>query len=157
MEVGVLAAELKRLVPDETVDAEFLQARNERVSQCSLAPSCRKMVWEKLTGSQWNLVKQRLPSLLMRQNVLTPKPFIMRNERGMPRSDMAHMSVCIVSGARPKKSQALSCAVWAWGISLCGSGLTLRYGGGKQVSAPLRYMGGKGRDGLRTSGSGQGT
>lgn len=124
MVVGVLAVELQGLVPNETVDAEFLRggAREGEVSDRRLQSA--KVESRERTGSQWNLVKQRLPSLLTRQKVFTPKPFIMRSERGMPRSDIAHMSVCIVSGARPKKSQALSCAVWAWGISLWGSGLT---------------------------------
>ena len=53
----------------------------------------------------------------------TPNPSIVRYERGMARSDMTHISMWVDSGAREAKSQKVSCAVWAWGISRSGSGL----------------------------------
>jgi hypothetical protein len=56
--------------------------------------------------------------------VCTPKPCIMRRLRGIPRSDMTHISVCVVSGLSEAKSQKVSCTDAACGIPLCGSGLT---------------------------------
>ena len=54
----------------------------------------------------------------------TPKPSIIRKLRGMARSDMTHMIMCMDSGMREMKSQNVSWAEAAWGISLCGSGFT---------------------------------
>ena len=53
----------------------------------------------------------------------TPKPSIIRYERGMARSDIAHMSMCGDSGISDTKSQNVVWAVWACGISTSGSGL----------------------------------
>jgi hypothetical protein len=39
----------------------------------------------------------------------------MRSERGMARSDMAHTSMCMVSGINEAKSQNVSCAEAACG------------------------------------------
>ena len=44
-----------------------------------------------------------------------------RKLRGMARSDMAHMIMCMLSGINEMKSQKLSCAVCAWGKSRSGS------------------------------------
>src|SRR6266702_536024 len=41
---------------------------------------------------------------------------------------MSHMMVCRVSGCSDTKSHRVSCADWACGISLCGSGLLARRG-----------------------------
>ena len=41
----------------------------------------------------------------------------MRKERGIARSDMIHMIMCIDSGVSEIKSQKVSCAVEACGIS----------------------------------------
>ena len=38
-----------------------------------------------------------------------------RNERGMARSDMIHITMCMLSGVKDIKSQKLSCAVWPAG------------------------------------------
>ena len=54
----------------------------------------------------------------------TPKPSMKRNERGMARSDMVHMTMCVASGIREMKSQKLSWADCAWGKPRSGSGLT---------------------------------
>ena len=53
-----------------------------------------------------------------------PKPSIMRRLRGIARSDMTHMIMCIDSGMSEMKSQNVSWAEAACGISWCGSGLT---------------------------------
>ena len=50
------------------------------------------------------------PASLTSRKVWTPKPSIMRNERGMVRSDIAHMIMCVDSGISPMKSQNVSCA-----------------------------------------------
>ena len=47
-----------------------------------------------------------------------------RKERGMARSDMTHMIMCIDSGVSEMKSQKLSCADCACGKALSGSGFT---------------------------------
>ena len=44
--------------------------------------------------------------------------------RGMARSDMAHIIMCVDSGIKEMKSQKVSWALPACGIALCGSGLT---------------------------------
>ncbi len=44
-----------------------------------------------------------------------------RNERGIARSDMIHISMCVDSGVREAKSQKLSCAVCACGNPRSGS------------------------------------
>ena len=46
-----------------------------------------------------------------------------RNERGMARSDMIHMSMWVDSGVSEAKSQKLSCAVCACGKPRSGSSL----------------------------------
>ena len=54
----------------------------------------------------------------------TPKPSMKRNERGIARSDMIHMTMCVLSGVSEMKSQKLSCAVCACGKPRSGSCLT---------------------------------
>ena len=67
------------------------------------------------TGRQWNLTKVDLPAALMRRKVWMPKPSIMRSERGMARSDIAQISICMLSGISEAKSQKVSWAEAAWG------------------------------------------
>lgn len=52
------------------------------------------------SGVQWNLTKWRSPFLLIRVKVLTPNPCIMRYERGIARSDIAHVYMCVASLCR---------------------------------------------------------
>ena len=73
VEVGVDAAELLRLLPHQAVDAE-----RPASSGTSRATS--------------------RPSALTRRNVWTPKPSIVRYERGIARSDITHISMCGDSG-----------------------------------------------------------
>lgn len=53
-----------------------------------------------------------------------PKPSIIRYERGIARADITHIIMCIASGINEMKSQNVSYADAACGISLFGSGLT---------------------------------
>ncbi|MCW0447874.1 hypothetical protein NB706_000708 [Xanthomonas sacchari] len=50
-----------------------------------------------------------------------PKPSIMRSERGMVRSLIAHMIMCSDSGISETKSQNVSCALAACGKPRSGS------------------------------------
>lgn len=52
------------------------------------------------SGIQWNLTKCRFPSLFTRTYVLTPNPCIVRYERGIARSDIAHINICVASGCK---------------------------------------------------------
>ena len=55
--------------------------------------------------------------------MLTPNPSIMRSERGIARSDIAHMIMCVDSGISPTKSQNVS---WArGGLRIAAVGLHL--------------------------------
>ena len=72
-------------------------------------------------GFQWNLTNVDFPSALTKRKVWTPKPSMNRNERGIARSDMTHMIMCIDSGISEMKSQKLSCAVCACGKPRSGS------------------------------------
>ena len=95
VEVGVGAVDLDRLVPHHRLQAEL-----------------RLPV---------ELHERRPPAAFTKRNVWTPKPSMNRNERGMARSDIAHMSMCVDSGMSDTKSQKLSCAVCACGNPRSGS------------------------------------
>ena len=56
-------------------------------------------------GFQWNLTKVDLPAAFTRRKVWTPNPSMKRSDRGMVRSDMIHMTMCIDSGVSVRKSQ----------------------------------------------------
>ncbi len=75
-------------------------------------------------GFQWNLTKVDLPAASTRRKVWTPKPSMVRKERGIARSDMTHMIMWKLSGVRLMKSQKLSWAEAACGNSRSGSGFT---------------------------------
>ena len=75
------------------------------------------------TGFQWNFARLVSPSALTSRNVCTPNPSIVRYERGMPRSLMFHMTWWVASVCSDTKSQKVSCADCAWGISRSGCGL----------------------------------
>ena len=72
-------------------------------------------------GFQWNLTNVDRPSALTSRKVCTPNPSMNRNDRGMARSDMIHISMWADSGISDAKSQKLSCAVWACGKPRSGS------------------------------------
>lgn len=67
------------------------------------------------TGFHRNLTKVALPASLINRKVWTPKPSIVRKERGMVRSLIAHMIMCDDSGISPMKSQKVS-----WALAACG-------------------------------------
>ena len=74
--------------------------------------------WTPRSGFQWNFTKREVPFASTSRKVWTPKPSIIRKLRGMARSDMTHMTMCIDSGMSEMKSQKVSWADAAWGISL---------------------------------------
>ena len=78
-----------------------------------LTASSQQVDWVPIFGRQWNLTKLASSLSFSRRKVLTPKPSIIRNERGMARSDIAHMIMWVLSGVRPMKSQNVSCALAA--------------------------------------------
>src|SRR5580658_8799236 len=59
----------------------------------------------------------------------------------MPLSDMVHMSMWVDSGASAAKSQNVSCAVWAWGISRSGSGLAAWIRSGNLIPSWMKNTG----------------
>ena len=61
--------------------------------------------------------KNRFIVFVDQAKVCTPNPSIMRRLLGIARSLMAHIIMCILSGMREMKSQKVSCAEPAWGIS----------------------------------------
>ena len=93
MKVGILTGDLLRFIPD---------APNGHQAAVS-------------SGTSRNAI---CPSALMKRKVWTPNPSIMRKLRGIARSDITHMIMCIDSGISEMKSQNVSCADAAWGISL---------------------------------------
>jgi hypothetical protein len=77
-----------------------------------------------IVGRQWNFTNVDSPDALTSRNVWTPKPSIMRSDRASVRSDIAHMSMCMLSGMSETKSQNVSCAEAACGYPRSGSILT---------------------------------
>ena len=79
--------------------------------------------WMPATGFQWNFTSDVSPAALTSRKVWTPKPSIVRNDRGMARSRHDPHHMWVDSGCRETKSQKVSCADWACGISRSGSRL----------------------------------
>ena len=71
----------------------------------------------------------------------TPKPSIIRYDRGMARSDIAHMSMCGDSGISDTKSQNVVWAVCACGISTSGSGLAAWIRSGNLMPSRMKNTG----------------
>ena len=92
-------------------------------------------------GFQWNLTKVDFPSALTRRKVWTPKPSMKRNERGIVRSDMIHMIMCMLSGESEMKSQKLSWAVCACGKPRSGSGLAAWIRSGNLIASWMKKTG----------------
>ncbi|EWS62714.1 hypothetical protein Y695_04056 [Hydrogenophaga sp. T4] len=65
----------------------------------------------------------------------------MRRLRGMPRSDITHISVCVVSGLSEAKSQKVSCAEAACGMPWCGSGFTACTRSGNFIASWMKNTG----------------
>ena len=89
MEVGIGAGDLDRLVPEGRLQALFRLPVELDEGRLALALTSRK-VW-------------------------TPKPCIILSDRGIARSDIAHMIIWVDFGIRLMKSQKVSCADAAWG------------------------------------------
>ena len=92
-------------------------------------------------GFQWNLTNVDFPSALTSRNVWTPKPSMNRNDRGIARSDIAHISMCVDSGISDAKSQKLSCAVWACGNPRSGSCLAAWIRSGNLIGSWMKNTG----------------
>ena len=71
----------------------------------------------------------------------TPKPSMNRNDRGIARSDIAHISMCVDSGISDAKSQKLSCAVCACGNPRSGSGLAAWMRSGNLIGSWMKNTG----------------
>ena len=92
-------------------------------------------------GFQWNLASTVAPASLTRRKVCTPKPSIVRYERGMPRSDMFQMVWCCASVCSETKSQKVSCALCACGISRSGCGLPAWMMSGNLIASWMKKTG----------------
>ena len=92
-------------------------------------------------GFQWNFTKVDSPPALTSRNVWTPKPSMNRNERGIARSDMIHISMCVDSGISETKSQKLSWAVCACGNPRSGSCLAAWITSGNLIASWMKNTG----------------
>ena len=59
----------------------------------------------------------------------------------MPRSDITHISMCVVSGISETKSQKVSCAEAACGMPWCGSGFTAWTRSGNFIASWMKKTG----------------
>lgn len=59
----------------------------------------------------------------------------------MARADMVHISIAVDSGCSDTKSQNVSWAVWAWGISRSGSGLAAWIRSGNLIPSWMKKIG----------------
>ena len=78
--------------------------------------------WTPATGFQWNFTSTLSPPASTSRKVWTPKPSMVRKERGMPRSLMFQNTWWVASVCRETKSQKPSWADCACGISTSGRG-----------------------------------
>ena len=92
-------------------------------------------------GFQWNLTKLLSPAAFTSRNVWTPKPCIIRNERGIARSDICHRVMCVDSGMSDAKSQKVSCADCAWGKPRSGSSFTAWTRSGNFIASWMKKTG----------------
>ena len=92
-------------------------------------------------GFQWNFTSEVVPSSATSRKVWTPKPSMVRYERGMARSDITQSCMCVDSGRSDAKSQNVSCADAAWGISRSGSGFTAWIRSGNMMPSWMKKTG----------------
>ena len=92
-------------------------------------------------GFQWNFTNVERPPASTNRNVWTPKPSMNRNDRGMARSDIVHMSMWVLSGIRDTKSQKLSWAVWACGNARSGSSFAAWMRSGNLIASWMKNTG----------------
>ncbi len=76
--------------------------RSRRWKSGSMPPSfwdsSHTRLWMPAAGFQWNFTSDDSPAAFTRRKVWTPKPSIVRYERGMARSDMTHISMWVRLG-----------------------------------------------------------
>ena len=77
----------------------------------------------------------------MKRKLWTPKNSIIRQLRGSARSDISHISACMLSGMRETKSQKVSCALEACGMPWCGSGLSAWTRSGNLIASWMKNTG----------------
>jgi len=94
-----------------------------------------------MLGRQWNLTNVDSPLALTRRKVWTPKPSMWRSERGTARSDIAHISMCMLSGISETKSQKVSCAEAACGKPRSGSIFTAWIRSGNLIASWMKNTG----------------
>ncbi|MNI97013.1 hypothetical protein D3C73_1555820 [compost metagenome] len=70
-----------------------------------------------------------------------PKPSMVRSERGIVRSLIAHMIMCIDSGISETKSQNVSCALAACGNARSGSIFTAWIRSGNLIASWMKNTG----------------
>ena len=108
--------------------ASIASARSRRWKSGSKpAASCassQTMLCTPATGFQWSLTNEVSPAAFSMRKVWTPNPSVVRYDAASPRGDMTQIVVCCASVCRDTKSQNVSCALCACGISRSGSGLT---------------------------------
>ena len=92
-------------------------------------------------GFQWNFTNVDSPAAFTKRNVWTPKPSMNRNERGMARSDITHISMWVDSGISDTKSQKLSWADCACGKPRSGSGFTAWMMSGNLIASWMKKTG----------------
>lgn len=87
------------------------------------------------------MTKVLSPFPLRKRKLWMPKPSIMRSERGMVRSLIAHMIMCIDSGLSEMKSQKVSCALAACGKPRSGSIFTAWIRSGNFIASWMKNTG----------------
>ncbi|MNV51327.1 hypothetical protein D3C71_1433720 [compost metagenome] len=110
-------------------------------ADCSLTASSHTVDWMPSLGRQWNFTNVLSPAALTSRKLCTPNPSIMRRLRGMVRSLMAHMIMCMVSGISETKSQKVSCALAAWGNARSGSIFTACTRSGNFIASWMKNTG----------------
>ncbi len=115
VKVRIRTVDFHRLVPDNRLEAEF-RFPDE-------------------------FDESRLVLVVQETERMNTKPSIKRKERGMARSDMTHMIMCMDSGVRLMKSQKLSWADWACGKARSGSSLTAWTISGNRMASWMKKTG----------------
>lgn len=92
-------------------------------------------------GFQWNFARVVAPFASTRRNVWTPKPSIIRKERGRARSDMFQSVWWVASVCRDTKSQKVSWALCACGISRPGCGFAAWMMSGNLMASWMKKTG----------------
>src|SRR6185295_17121305 len=141
----LLRKQLKRQFPLGEIPAvdRFPQIAAVEIGVCPLIFNASSQTTDCMPslGRQWNLtnIERSFPSTS--RKVWTPKPSIIRKLRGIARSDITHMIMCMLSGVREMKSQNVSCAVCACGNSRSGSCLAAWIRSGNLMASWMKNTG----------------